>query len=159
MANKILTLFETLQKPAITFGSVTNGAGRICDVIDNTTIRANSGLVFVQIKSGATGPNNGSQYRVYLVRRSDDTTGSPNDISDDSLGTADAAVSTEPSAAECIGAITLTNTANFTFKKSFIIRDLSPKFSIVLWNASGQTVSTTSSDHDLQVVLTNPEVQ
>lgn len=156
MANKILTTFETIVKPTITFGSVANAAGRICAVVDNTTVRAERGLVFVQIKTGASAPTAGSQYRVYLIRRSNDGT---NDISDDGLGTTDAAVSVEPAEAECIGSVTLTASANTTFKKSLILRDLSPKFSIVLWNASGQTVSTTSADHELQVLLMNPEVQ
>lgn len=156
MANKILTTFETIVQPTISFGSVANGAGRIAAVIDNTSVRAREALVFVQIKSGGSAPTAGSQYRVYLVRRSDDGT---NDISDDDLGTSDAAVATEPSQAECLGAITLTASANTTFRKTFLARDLPPKYSIVLWNASGQTVSTTGGDHALQILPVNPEVQ
>lgn len=156
MANKILTTFETIVKPTINFGSVANGAGRISDVIDNSTVRARDGFVFVQIKTGASAPTAGAPVRVYLVRRSDDGT---TDISDDSLGTATAAVSTEPAQAECIGSIIVTTATATTYRKAFPVRDLSSKFSIVLWNAIGQTVSTTGADHEVQVQLINPEVQ
>lgn len=156
MANKILTTFETIVKPTISLASIANGAGRICGVIDNTTARAREGFVHVQVKSGASAPTAGAPYKVYLVRRSNDGT---NDISDDGLGTTDAAVSTEPAQAECLGSIVVTATSNATFRKSFLMRDLSSKFSIVIWNASGQTISTTGGDHDVQVQLINPEVQ
>ena len=156
MANKILTAFETIVKPTISLASIANGAGRICDVIDNTSVRAREGFVFFQYKTGASAPTAGAPVRLYLVRRSNDGT---NDISDDGLGTADAAVSTEPAQAECIGSIIVTATANATFRKAFPIRDLPPKFGIVPWNATGQTGSTTGGDYDLQVLLINPEVQ
>jgi len=159
VANKILQFFEALVKPTITLASLANAAGRIGAAVDNTSLRAERGIVFVQIKTGATGPTAGRQYRIYLVRRSNDSGGGSNDISDDGLGTTDAAVSTEPTMAECIGAITLTTAANTTYRKSFPVRDLSAVFSIVVWNDSAQTVSTTAGDHDLQVLLINPEIQ
>lgn len=155
MPNAILNGYATVIQPTFSFASIANNAGRICAVIDNSTIRANRGTVYVQVKSGAAAPTAGQVYKVYLVRRSSEA----NDIADDGLGTTDAGVSTEPVMAECLGSIPLTASANTTFRKSFEIENLPTEFSIVVWNASGQTVSTTGGDHDLQVQLVYPEIQ
>lgn len=154
--SKILRFFETIVKPTISLASINTGAGRISAVVDNTTVRAETGTIIVQLRAGAAAPTVGLTYKVFLVRRSNDGT---NDISDDGLGTSDAGVSTEPTNAELIYTFVLPATANMTHKKVIPVFDLPPKFSIVLWNASGQTWSTTGGDHDLQVLLHSPEAQ
>ena len=154
-ASKILSTFETIVKPAITLASLANGAGRISDVIDNTTVRASMAFVFLRYKTNAA-PTANTPVKVYLVRRSNDGT---TDIADNALGTADAAVATEPTQAECIGSIIVSASATTTFEKCFIAYDLTPKYSIVVWNATGQTNSTTESDHELEVLPVTPEGQ
>lgn len=156
MPNKVLRFFETITKPTVSLASIANAAGRIATVTDNTTLRAETGFVHVQLRAGAVAPTVGLTYEVYLARRSNDGT---NDISDDGFGTADAAVTARPTQAELIWTFVLPATANATHKKSIPVFDLTAKFSIVLWNASGQTWSTTGADHDVQVQLTNPELQ
>jgi len=155
MPNKNLTTFETLVTPSFTFGSVANGAGRITAVIVNTTTRARSVLVAVRITTGATAPTAGAPYKVGLVRR---LAGSP-DVSDDGLGTADAAVATEPVQVEWLGAIYARASTATQLNGTFVANDPGPQYSVVVFNNSGQTVSTTNGDHLVQVVPITDEVQ
>lgn len=159
--SKILQFFETVVKPTFTFSSIANGAGRICSVIDNTTTRAYEADVYWQVKTGAAAPTASTPFKLYLIRRSNDGT---NDIPDgetsaQTLGTADAAVSAEPTNAEVLGSIIVDAGTAKTWKKYLNAFGLSAKYGFVGWNAVGQTTDTTAGNHDLQVVPKNPESQ
>lgn len=155
MASKILNTFETGVTVTISMASVANGAGRISTQIDNTTTRARDVQVAVQITSGGVAPTAGAPYKVYLMRAS----GMATSLLDDGYGTSDAAASVEPLQGECLGFITCSATTAAPFRRNFIARDVGPKYSILIWNASGQTVSTTAGDHIVQVVPLNWEAQ
>jgi hypothetical protein len=159
VANTILAKFLTVVTPTFSFGSVANAAGRIAAEIDNTSVRATRGQVSVRLKTGAVAPTAGSLYKVYLIRNSNDATNIQGGRGGTALGTADAAVSVEPVNAECVGAVTLTASTATTFDEVFPVQDPGPKFSFVVWNASGQTVDTTNGNHVLQWSPIVDEVQ
>ena len=155
MASKILSAFETGITATITLTSLANGAGRICTVIDNTTTRAGMALIFLRTTTGGVAPTANTPIKVYLIRRSNLAT----DLADNALGAADAAVAAEPTQAECIGSIIVGTGTATVYEKSFIAYDLSAKYSVVIWNAIGQALSSTAGDHILQVVPITPEAQ
>lgn len=159
--SKILQFFETIVKPTLSMASVANGAGRICSVVDNTTTRAERAHVFWQVRTGSVAPTANSPLKLYFIGRSNDGT---NDIPDgetsaQTLGTTDAAVSAEPTNAQQLGSIIVPATTALTMKRRFVAYDLTPKYGLVGWNAIGQTVDTTASNFDLQVLPVNPESQ
>lgn len=155
MASEILGKFKTGITNTITLTSLGNGAGRIGDVIDNTTTQASSCQIYVRTKTGASAPTANTPIKVYLIRHSNMATS----LVDNALGTTDAAVSTEPTQAECLGSIIVTTGTATSYEKSFLAYDLSPKYSIVIWNAIGQALSSTAGDHIVQVIPVVPEAQ
>lgn len=156
MANEIKQLVGSTVKPTFTGTSLANGAGRICAVVDNTTIRAKFWKIAVTTKSGGSAPTNGAPIRYYIIERSNDGT---KDIAMDRLGTSDAVVSTEPTNAKLLGAITVDNTTAKAYDTIFDYEKASPKFSVVQWNAVGQSLSSTSTDHEIQCIPITDEVQ
>lgn len=155
MPSKTLVTYETVVTPTITLTSLANNAGRICAVVDNTTTRAPAAMVYLRATTGATAPTLNAPIKLYLIRRSNQAT----DLADDGLGTADAAVATEPLQAELVGSILVTATTNATFVKSFLVYDLSAKYSFVVWNATGQTLNATAANFTFQVVPVVMEAQ
>lgn len=155
MPSETLAKYGTVVSPTITLTSLANNAGRICAVIDNTTVRAPAAMVYLEVTTGGTAPTANTPIKLYLIRRSNHTT----DLSDSNLGTTDAAVSTEPTNAEQVGSIVVTATTNASYFKSFLVYDLSAKYSFVVWNATGQALNATASNFDLQVVPVTMEAQ
>jgi hypothetical protein len=155
MASKILATFETGITATITGTSLADAAGRISTVIDNTSTRASMAMIFVRTKTGAAAPTAGTPIKLYLIRRSNMGT----DLADNALGLTDAAVSVEPIQAELLGSIGVTASTATVYEKSFLAYDLSPKYSLVLWNAIGNALSGTAGDHIVQVIPITPEGQ
>lgn len=155
MPSKTLVTYETVVTPTITLASLANNAGRICAVVDNTTTRAPAAMVYLRATTGGTAPTASTPIKLYLIRRSDQTT----DLADAGLGTTDAAVSTEPTIAEQLGSIVVTTATNTTYVKSFIAYDLSRKYSFVVWNATGQALNATAANFTFQVVPIVMEAQ
>lgn len=155
MPSKALATFESAVTLTISLASLGNGAGRISDVIDNSTTRAPAGFLFVRVRTGGSAPTNNTPIKFYLIRRSDAAT----DLADGALGTSDAAVSAEPTNAECVGSIVVGTGTNTTYEKSIPLYDLPKKFSIVVWNAIGQALNSTGGDHVLQFVPVTMEAQ
>jgi len=141
--------FEPGITATITLTSLGNGAGRISTKIDNTKTRADRGRLWFRTKMGAVAPTVGTPIKVYLVRHSDMAT----NLADNALGAVDAAVTAEPVQAECIGAIIVAAVADAVYEASFALDRLPPQFSIVIWNATGQALSTTATHHIIQIVL------
>jgi len=155
MPSQTLATFGTPVSPTITLTSLANGAGRISAVIDNTTVRAPAAMVYLEVTTGGTAPTANTPIKLYLIRRSNATP----DLSDSNLGTADAAVATEPGNAELLGSVIVTAATNASYFKSFMAYDLSAKYSFVVWNGTGQTLNATASNFDLQVVPVTMEAQ
>lgn len=156
-ASEILAKYGTTVKPACGWESLANGAGRISAVVDNTATRAAMALIAVRVKTGTT-PTVNTPVKVYLIRRSNDGV---TDIADAALGTADAAVATEPTGAELLGSIIVTATSNVVYEQVFKAYDLPPKYSILLWNATAVALnaSTAVADQELEVVPVTYEAQ
>ena len=156
MPSQALAKYGTIVKPTITLASLANGAGRISSVVDNTTVRAAMAMVFLRIKTGGVAPTANTAIKLYVIRRSNDGT---TDLADHALGTADAAVTTEPTDAEQVGSIVVPATANLSRERAFLVYDLPAKYSFVVWNATGQSLSATGTDFELQVVPVTMEAQ
>lgn len=156
MPSQTLVKYGTIVTPTITLTSLANNAGRICAVVDNTTVRAPAAQVYLRATTGGTAPTANTPIKLYLIRRSNDGT---TDLADSALGTADAAVATEPNNAEQVGSIIVTATTNATYVKSFLVYDLSAKYSFVVWNATGQALNATASNFTFQVVPITMEAQ
>ena len=155
MASKILATYEAGITATITLGALANGAGRICTVIDNTVTRASMALIWLQVTMSDHAPTANTPIKLYLIRHSEMAT----HLVDNGLGEADAAVATEPTQAECLGSIIVPATADLVHVKSFVAYDLSPKYSFVVWNATGQHIDEVDAGHILQVVPVTPEAQ
>ena len=136
---------------AITLASITDGNGRISTQVDNSGTWAPRVLMSVLLKTGAVAPTAGSLYKFYLIR--DDGVG----IVDEGLGAADAAVATEPENAHLVGTVTVTATADKSYRSSFLIEDPGYKWSVVFWNATGQTNSTDSNAMAIHYRTITPE--
>lgn len=155
MPSQTLATFGTIVSPTITLTSLANAAGRISAVIDNTVVRAPAAMVYLEVTTGGTAPTVNTPIKLYLIRRSN---GTP-DISDSNLGTADAAVATEPANSEQLGSVVVTAATNTSYFKSFMAYDLPAKYSLLVWNATGQALNATASNFDLQVVPVTMEAQ
>jgi len=154
-SSKILSTFETGITAVVTCTSLANGAGRISDAIVNTATRAGMAMVFLRTKTGGSAPTSGAPIKLYVIRHSTMET----NLADNALGLVDAAVAAEPTQAEVIGSIIVSAATAATYEKSFLVYDLSPKYSFVVWNATGQALSSTAGDHILQVIPVTPEAQ
>lgn len=154
MPSEVLAKWGAVQTLTISLASLANNAGRISAVIDNSVIRAPAGELYIKIRAG-TAPTNNAPYKIYLIRRSD---GSP-DLADHNLGTEDAAVAAEPYNAEVVGTIIVANVLNADYYATFRLYDLSSKFSIVVWNASGQALNATAGEHVIQYRPVTMEAQ
>lgn len=155
MASETLSKFGTLITNTITLTSLANGAGRIGDVIDNTTTRAPMAMVWLRATTGTVAPTNNTPIKLYLIRRSNGGT----DLADNALGTTDAAVAAEPTQAEQVGSIIVSTATETAYEKTFLCYDLPPKYSFVVWNATGQSLNATESNHILQVIPITMEGQ
>jgi hypothetical protein len=154
MANLIKDKFETTVAATITLTSIANNAGRISAQIDNTTLRAPLMIVYWRIKNGGTAPTAGAPYTLYLIRADADGV-----HEDEGLSTADAAQATKPNNAEVIDAIPAIATLSVFQYGSCWVQNPGPKFSFLVFNEAGQTISATSTDHYVRYVLVTPEVQ
>jgi hypothetical protein len=156
MANEIIGKFQTAVEPACTLTSIGNGAGRICAVIDNTTVRARGGFLAVKAKTG-TSPTVNTIFKYYLIRQSNASSNIKG--GGGGLGDSDAAVSTEPTTAPVVGIIAVTATSDTEYNELFYVDDPGPKFSFVFWNATGVTSNGTAPTPTIQWTPIVDEVQ
>ena len=155
MTNEIRPIFASPVDMTITLASIAAGNGRISAQVDNTTTRFNLITVYARIESGGTGPADEEVYEFYLIKFDADT---PEYVSD-GFSDADAAVTVKPPNANFIGAIAVTNDADTQFFGDFVVRDPGPEFSIVFWNDTGQTISTTEADSFIHFIGQNDRVE
>lgn len=157
MANEILAKPKNTVEPTISLASIANAAGRISQVIDNTTVKAGRGYLGIKVKTG-TSPTANNTIRVYLVRQTADGT---NNVKGGGggLGDSDAAVSAEPVNAELVAVITNTATSDTEYSEVVTVYDPGPKFSFVVWNGSGATLHATPITPSLQWIPIVDEVQ
>lgn len=155
MVSELQVLYAAPVDLTITLASIASGAGRITTQFNNATTRYHKVTVFARIESGAVAPVAGEVYKFYLVRFDGDTP----EYASDGFSTADAAVSVEPPNANFLFSIVVTATANATFYGDLVVKDPGREFSIVFWNATGQTISTTEADSFIHIIGENLEGQ
>lgn len=143
----ILASFLTAVEPAISLASVADGAGRISAVIDNSATKATRGKIGVRITCGAT-PTANKVLKVYVIEQS----AAVNNVKGGggALGDVDAAVATEPVNAHLIGVIASSGTANETLAELFDYEFPAPKFSLLIWNATGGALNATPATPPVQ---------
>jgi len=151
VSSEIRQKIGTSTDLTITLASIADGAGRICTQVDNSNLWVPAVYIHSEIKSGAVAPTAGAIYKFYLVR--DDGQG----YRSDGLGSADAAVSTEPENARIVGSIVVTATANKVFYGDFVIQDPGYKWSLVFWNSSGEAINSTEADSYIRYSTAVPE--
>lgn len=139
MAERTVT-YKTAVEPACSLASVANGAGRISAVVDNTTTKATRGRLFVQATLG-TSPTANTIVKVYVIAQS----AAANNVKagGGALGDVDAAVSAEPVDAQLVGTMSSTGTTGQTVSESWDLYNVPPKFSVVVWNATGVALGAT----------------
>ncbi len=147
---------------AITLASIVDGAGRISIRVDNSTDasdsdRAQAIQVWASLTTGGIAHTDDSLLKFYLVGH-DAGTGTPN-ISDDALGTIDAAVTVEPENSQFLFSIRVTTATATAFEGHGTFYDPPPGWSIVCWNVTGQTISTTESESVIRYVTVKNEAQ
>lgn len=146
----------------VTLASIADGAGRISTRVDNSTDasgsdRAQAIEVWASITTGGVAHTDDSLFKFYLVGH-DVGTGTPN-ISDDALGTSDAAVTVEPENSQFLFSIRVTAATNTAFEGHGTMYDPPPGWSIVFWNATGQTTNSTEGNHSIRHVTIKNEAQ
>jgi hypothetical protein len=161
MANDVLVYNGTAKTYKSSAGdavftgtSLANAAGRISGVVDYGTPRAGKYRVQVQTKFG-TAPTAGNAVEVYLVRSDDNTN------RDAALGSADAAVSDVDLKAQCmfIGNLVADNQNTGQQVASFEVETGARYLSVLLWNASGQALTATATDHIITITPIITQIQ
>lgn len=157
MPSAILVKFLAAVEPAISLASLGNGAGRISAVVDNSVVRASRGILAVKIKTGTT-PTNNSAVRFYLIRQTNDGV---NNVKGGggALGDLDAAVTAEPMNAPLCGEIIVSSTTGASYAELYMVYDPGPKFSVVVWNASGVSLNVTPDTPAVQWLPIADEAQ
>lgn len=156
MANEIQLKLDAVTALTISLASLTTGSAQQSTLVANSNQRPGA-IVFVQIKSGGTGPTAGAVYEIYLIRGDDPSSSS---YRSDAAGATDAAITIENAA--LLGTIRVTNTANKKFYAEFDTARLGPlgaEWGIAVKNVSGQTLNATGSDHFVKYRYYVPEVQ
>jgi len=157
MANEIKDKFGTSSALSITLASLANSSGRQSTLVDNSSVRYQDVLVFVNVKnSSSAAPNSYSTVEVYLIRSDNDAT---TEHRDDGAGTSDAALT--PLNAQLIGALRNKGSpsAGDVLKGSFIVHRPGPEWGIAIFNRTGQSLDSTGSNHWVRYVGVNTEVQ
>jgi hypothetical protein len=147
MAGDILAGYgSSNQTITITLTSLVSAAGRVCTAIDNSSNKFTDAGVFLKTKTGTTAGN--KQLLVYAI-------GSVNGGTTytDNVSATDAAVSTQPPTAPLVKGIgvLVSTTAYYVgpFSVAGAFGFLPERWSLVVWNDGGGTLSATSGDHGM----------
>lgn len=154
-------IYGTSTALTITLASIADGAGRLSTIVRNDSDgsgsdRAQAIQIWAAITTGGTAHTDDSLFKFYMVGH--DIGLSPN-ISDDGLGVADAAVTVEPENSQFLFSIRVSTATATIFEGHGTFYDPPPGWSIVMWNATGQTISTTESESIIHYVTVNVEAQ
>lgn len=157
MANEIKDKFAASTALTITLASLassTAGVGRQSDIVDNTTNRYQSVLLFVKIKLGTTPTGNKGAY-VYLIR--DDNNGTNH--RSDGAGATDAAITILN--AQLVGVLinkSSPSTGDVLYGE-FLVDRPGPKWGVAVVHDTVAAFDSTGSNHWVRYVGMNPEVQ
>jgi hypothetical protein len=157
MPSEALAKYGTIVKPTITLTSLATARGQSSALVDNTTVRAPMATVYLKVTTGGTAPTANTPIKCYLIRRSND--GTTDLIENPVTATTTANHTVEPTNAELLGSIVVTAATDATYIKAFLAYDLPSEYQILVWNATGQALNATSTNHELQIQPTTMEAQ
>jgi len=133
---------------SITLTSLANGAGRIAAQYNGGSNFPIKGWISAWTKTGSVAPTAGSLIEFYLVFSD---TQSPENITD-GLGIIDGAIATKPANIRSVGSIVVSANADYDHQAVFPVFDLTQKWSLLVWNATGQALSSTAEDHVMKFI-------
>jgi len=136
----------------ITLASLANGAGRSAAQYDGGTNFPIKGWISVKMSPGIS-PVAGNLFELYLAYSDGQSAENVTDGSDTDYGitTSDGPLSTKPINVQSIGAIAMSGSTS-PHRKVIPIFDLPQKWSLVAWNSTGDTLSTTAGDFEIKFV-------
>jgi len=138
--------YQATDTLTITLASLNNNSGRASTKIDNTTMKAIDGKVYVKIKTASSGVSSTGYVSVWLLSSFDGSN------FDDGFGGTDGAFT--PVNAKLIGYLTA-NANSTTYTKVINLEglgvELPPQFSIGIYNATGAALDGTAGNHSVIV--------
>jgi hypothetical protein len=158
MPNAILAETSAKTTLTITLASLaaSTTAGRQSTMVDNSSTKYPSAIVYCKIKSG-TAPTAGGVYEIFLLRGDDPASST---FRTDAAGASDAALTIEN--AQLLGTIVVTNTLNKTYCAEFDtspLGPLGPEWGVAIRNNTSQALNATGGDHLIEYVAIYPESQ
>lgn len=146
--------YGTRTAITITLASLANAAARVSNQVDVTgsDIGPLKIKLEVKVKTGGSAPTAGSTVQVFIVR-GEDATG----FVDGGLAATDTSYTSgsTPTAAQIrdqlvfVGAIVVTSATATTYQRSFIVDDPGPRFSVYIFNDTGQTLDSTGGNFEV----------
>lgn len=140
-----LDTFASLGTLTISLASIassTTGVGRQSTLVDNTSNKYTSAMVYLKLETGGSAPTANSLIYVYLVRYDNNT------VADDGAGTSDAALTVVN--APLLGTILVSTTGTNTFYygcfDTSFLGPLGPKWGIAIVNSSGAALHGTEGN-------------
>lgn len=150
--------FSAVTSMTITVASLatsTAGVGRQSDMVDNSTNRYLSALVYLKITVG-TSPTANTPIYVYLIRSNAD--GTP--IRDDAAGASDAGLTVKN--APLLGVITCTATtsdvAYYGIFDTSVMGPLGPSWGIAIVHSTGVNLNATGGNHTVNFIGVTKDV-
>ena len=134
--------YESTQTPTITLASLANTGGRACTAIDNHTALDLDSMVFVKIKTGASGVSTTGHIDIYLVKSLDGT-----NYDDAFAGTDNSIVPSASTFLFSFPAVANATTYQGSERFSKVFDRLPYKFSIAVVNNSGAALDSTAGNH------------
>lgn len=131
-----------------TLTSMANAAGRVATQYDGDTNFPTKGWISATITCGAS-PVAGSRVELYLAYSDAETVG---ENITDGLSLTDAALGTKPINVKSIGAIATLGTTYEELKKVIPVFDLPRKWSLIIWNSTGDALSPTAEAFEIKFI-------
>jgi hypothetical protein len=152
--NDILMEYGASTPLPCTLASLGNGSARqAAQVLDASPCAARV-RVYYKLTTG-TSPTSGSLIEFYLSRADDDAS----EHADGATGTGDAAYSGNVDQLELVHTQPVTNASDTAYLGSFVLDDPGPDWRLVVKNATGVALNSTSGNHYLRYRAVSFEAQ
>lgn len=140
----------------ITLGDGTNGLadgkGRVADQYDGGAQFPLKGWISVITKTGALAPAAGSLLEFYIAYSDPDGNISDGGASNTGIGTEDSDLNNKPENLQQVGALVMNAASSEEHIVVFPVFDLTRQWSLVVWNETGESLSTNSGDHTIKFI-------
>jgi hypothetical protein len=129
-----------------------DGAGRVADQYDGGAQFPLKGWISVITKTGTVAPAAGSLLEFYLAYADPDGNISDGGSSSTGIGTEDGDLSNKPENVQQVGSLVMNAALAQEHRTIFPVFDLPRKWSLIVWNETGEALSTTASDHVIKFI-------